>query len=196
VVADDDALVREAQAGNLASFNALVERHQVALYSLALRYVADPQLAEDVTQEAFISAWRGIGGFKGGSFRAWLCRIAINEARDHHRRNSRRPSSSLDALLEAGTIGGLEADRSAGPEELALSSEALRSVERRLQQLPEAQRLVLLLSDVHGLKYDELAEALGLPLGTVKSRLYRARAALRQLLLEGGELPGEIERLY
>ena len=190
LAADDERLVRDAQAGSLASFNLLVERYQSALYSLTLRHVADRQLAEDVTQEAFISAWRAIHTFKGGSFKSWLFRIAVNEARDVHRRNSRRPSSSLDTMLDEGSIGGLEADREPGPEASALSAETLGAVEACLRKLPESQRLVVLLSDVHGLSYEELQDALGLPLGTVKSRLYRARAALRELLLQAGELSG------
>lgn len=186
--ADDEQLVREAQAGSVRSFNLLVERYQTPLYNASLRYVGDRHLAEDVTQEAFISAWRAIRTFRGGSFRAWLFRIALNEARDLHRRAGRRRSSSLDDLLEQGAVGGIEADRAPGPEAAALSSATMRAIEAALRRLPEDQRAAILLSDVQGLSYDEICIALDLPLGTVKSRLFRARAALRKLLVESGEL--------
>ncbi len=185
---DDEALVREAQRGSLASFNALVERYQTQLYNLALRHVGDRQLAEDVTQEAFLSAWRAIRSYRGGSFRAWLFRILVNEARDLHRRSSRRPANSLDAMLDAGLSPRAEQDVSAGPDERALTAETIRAVERCLRMLPEDQRVVVLLSDVQGLSYDEIGRALGLPLGTVKSRLNRGRVQLRRLLVESGEL--------
>lgn len=191
LTADDESLVRDAQAGSLASFNALVERYQTPLYNLVLRHVADRQLAEDVTQEAFLSAWRAIGSFHGGSFRAWLFRIAVNEARDLHRRSARRPSTSLDTMLEEGAAGALGADHAPGPEEKALSAATVRAVEKCIRRLPEDQRLAILLSDVQGLSYEEVAATLELPLGTIKSRLFRARVSLRKLLLESGELSQE-----
>ncbi len=172
----------------MSSFNLLVERYQGQLYSLSLRHVGDRQLAEDVTQEAFISAWRSIRTYKGGSFKAWLFRIAINQARDLYRRSNRHRATSLDELLEQGTVNAPESALEEGPEAAALSSASLRAVEQCLQKLPPEHRLVVLLSDVQGLTYDELTETLGLPLGTVKSRLFRARTALRRLLLETGEL--------
>lgn len=185
---EDETLVRQAQAGSMRSFNVLVERYQTPLYNLCLRYVGDRQLAEDVVQEAFLSAWRAINSWKGGSFKAWLFRIAVNEARDLHRRRSRRPSSSLDDLLEQGASFGAEADRQPGPESLSISASTLRTIEAALQRLPEDQRLVVILSDVQGLSYEEVCATLDLPLGTVKSRLFRARGALRKLLTESGEL--------
>lgn len=188
ILADDEALVQAAREGDPSSFNQLVERYQTSLYNLVLRHVADRQLAEDVTQEAFLSAWRALASYKGGSFRAWLFRIAINEARDLHRRVNRRPATSLDNMIEEGTIGGHEADLERGPEDQALSSATLRAIENCIRRLPDDQRVVLLMCDVEDLRYDEAAEALGLPLGTVKSRLFRARAAMRKLLIESGEL--------
>lgn len=185
---DDDRLVERARGGDLASFNALVERYQGQLYSLSLRNVGDRQLAEDVTQEAFIAAWRGIGSFKGGSFKAWLYKIALNQARDLHRRNARHRAGSLDELLEQGPVSGLETRDQEGPEASALASASRRHLEDCLRKLPEDYRTVVLLSDVQGLSYEEMAESLGLPLGTVKSRLFRARGALRKLLIEAGEL--------
>lgn len=184
----DEQLVREAQAGNLRSFNTLVERHERSLYNLVLRHVSDRQLAEDVTQEAFISAWRAIHTFKGGSFKAWLFRIAVNKARDLYRSRSRRPASSLDDMLEQGVGLGYEADAGPGPEDAALNAATVSAVEQCLLRLPEEHRIVVLLSDVQGLTYDEVCQTLSLPLGTVKSRIFRARAALRKLLIESGEL--------
>ncbi|MDQ3856615.1 MAG: sigma-70 family RNA polymerase sigma factor [Chloroflexota bacterium] len=188
MIGDDEALVRAAQQGSLASFNQLVERYQTALYNFVLRHVFDPQLAEDVTQEAFLSAWRAVSSYKGGSFRAWLFRIAINEARDLHRRAHRRPSTSLDTMVAEGTLGSHEATGERGPEEQVVSSATMQSIEAALQKLPGDQRMVILLSDVQQMPYEEVAEALGLPLGTVKSRLFRGRVALRRLLVESGEL--------
>jgi len=184
----DEQLVREAQAGKLRSFNVLVERHERPLYNLVLRHVSDRQLAEDVTQEALLSAWRALHTFKGGSFKAWLYRIAVNEARDLYRSRSRRQASSLDDMLEQGVGLGFEADLGPGPEDAALSAATISAVERCLLKLPEEHRIVVLLSDVQGLTYDEVCQTLDLPLGTVKSRIFRARAALRKLLIESGEL--------
>ncbi len=184
----DEQLVREAQAGKLRSFNVLVERHERPLYNLVLRHVSDRQLAEDVTQEALLSAWRALHTFKGGSFKAWLYRIAVNEARDLYRSRIRRQASSLDDMLEQGVGLGFEADLGPGPEDAALSAATISAVERCLLKLPEKHRIVVLLSDVQGLTYDEVCQTLGLPLGTVKSRIFRARAALRKLLIESGEL--------
>lgn len=183
----DESLIHEAQSGSLQSFNSLVERYQTQAYSLALRYVGDNYLAEDVTQEAFLSAWNSLGSFKGGSFRAWLFRIVLNECRDIHRKSARQPQMSLEKMLEEGSLLGI-AEPSAGPDTVAMSGSTLRAIERCMQRLPDDQRVAVTLSDVQGFSYDEISVVLGVPVGTVKSRINRGRVQLRKLLLESGEL--------
>ena len=183
-----------AQRGDVAAFNALVLAHQTTVYNVALRTLGNPEDAADATQEAFISAYRAVRDFRGGSFKAWLLRIAVNACYDILRRRQRRPSSSLEVVLEAGESDPGLADRRIGPERAALASETVAAVEAALLTLPEEQRTLVVLCDVQGLSYEEAAEATGAALGTVKSRLSRARARLRDQLSARGELPGELER--
>ncbi len=188
-------LVQRAREGELAAFNSLVLRHQDAAYGLALRFLSSPEAAEDATQEAFIRAYRAIGSFRGERFRSWLFSIVANACRDELRRRRRRPQRSLDEAREREDRPDLDpADPDPTPEAQALSGELREVLERSLMQLPENWRLVVVLSDVQGLSYEEIAEAAGVPLGTVKSRLSRARARLREILLASGELPGAPER--
>lgn len=192
-----DALVRRAQAGELDAFNAIVLRYQDALYGLALRMLGSPDAAADATQDAFIRAYRRIDTFRGGSFRSWLFSIVANRSRDELRRRGRRPQLSLDR-----PAGGGEDDRPALdppdpdplPDARAEQSDLRRTLEDALQRLPHDWREIVLLVDVHGLAYDEASAATGLPVGTVKSRLSRARARLRDLLRDAGELPGPVQR--
>jgi len=187
-IPNDDELVKRAQEGDLDAFNKLVERYQVQMYNLALRYINDAFLAEDVTQEAFVAAWRAIGSFRGGSFRSWLFRILINEAHDLRRRHIKRTPGSLDQMLEELGEFPQMGDPHMGPEETAVSAATFRAIEQYIQKLPEEYKLVLLLVDVQGLAYDEAASVLRLPLGTVKSRLFRGRCMLREFLKGSGEL--------
>ena len=183
-----------AQRGDVAAFNALVLAHQTTVYNVALRTLGNPEDAADATQEAFISAYRAVRDFRGGSFKAWLLRIAVNACYDILRRRQRRPSSSLEVVLEGGESDPGLADRRIGPERAALATETVAAVEAALLTLPEEQRALVVLCDVQGLSYEEAAEATGAALGTVKSRLSRARARLRDQLAARGELPGELER--
>ena len=188
-------LVQRAREGELAAFNSLVLRHQDAAYGLALRFLSSREAAEDATQEAFIRAYRAIGSFRGERFRSWLFSIVANACRDELRRRRRRPQRSLDEAREQPDRADLDpVDPDPTPEAQALSGELREVLERSLMQLPEDWRLVVVLSDVQGLSYEEVAEAAGVPLGTVKSRLSRARARLREILLASGELPGAAER--
>lgn len=194
--ADLDALVRRAQRGELPAFNTLVLRHQDAVYSLTLRMLGQPQAAEDVTQEAFINAWRRLDSFRGGSFRSWLFTIAANRARDELRRNGRRPQTSLDAARDDPGRADLDPpDRDPTPEGAAEQAELRAALEAALLELPPDWREVVLLSDVHGLDYAEIAAATGVALGTVKSRLSRARAHLRTLIEGSRELGDAARRL-
>jgi RNA polymerase sigma-70 factor (ECF subfamily) len=184
---DDASLVARARSGDLAAFNALVETHQDCVYGLCLRILASTQAAEDVTQDAFLSAYRRIETFRGGVFRAWLLRIAANACTDELRRRGRRPQISLDQA----SADGFPIDRADGsesPEDSVLRGELSRHIQAGLMTLPIDQRAVVVFCDIQGLTYEEIAEALGVSLGTVKSRLSRGRARLREILLKQREL--------
>ena len=192
-VAESRAL-EAAQRGDTNAFNELVLLHQTTVYNVALRTIGHSEDAADATQEAFVAAYRAMGDFRGGSFKAWLLRITVNTCYDLLRRRQRRPSTSLDVIVEEGGDNPMFADHQVGPERAALGSETVSMVEQGLQLLPDDQRTVVVLCDIQGLSYEEVAEIEGIALGTVKSRLSRARARLREFLTERGELPAELER--
>ena len=191
---DDQELVRRSQDGDVGAFNVIVERYQGYVLNLSARILGNRTLAEDVTQEAFVSAYRAIGRFRGGSLRAWLLRIAQNGSLDVLRSSRRRPADSLDeALLNSGfqVASGGEP-----PEQSALRHELGAEIQRAILSLPEDQRATLVLIDVQGLSYEEAAEATGGSRGTVKSRLSRARARARSYLSRHRELlPDEFRHL-
>ena len=186
---DEQRLLERARAGDVSAFNTLVLVYQRQAYTLAYRTLGNTDDAADATQEAFLSAFRALHSFRGGSFRAWLLRIVANACIDRARRRQRRTADSLDGLLaEAGEVG-LWADPAPGPEGEALSAETAARIQAGLLELPPEQRLVVVMADIEGLAYEEIAVALHLSLGTVKSRLSRARAKLRAYLMAHGELP-------
>lgn len=187
---DEPALIAAAKKGDLDSFNTLVLTYQHQVYNLAYRIMSDAASASDATQEAFISAWRHIGGFRGGSFKAWLLRIVTNACYDELRRVKRRPASSLESLYveDPTPDADLPPSQLESPEAFTQRRELNRAIQAGIAQLPPDQRIALVLSDVQGMSYEEIAEATGANLGTVKSRLSRARARLRDLLVEHGEL--------
>jgi RNA polymerase sigma-70 factor (ECF subfamily) len=195
---DETALIAAAKKGDLDSFNTLVLRYQHQVYNLAYRIMGDAASASDATQEAFISAWRHIGGFRGGSWKAWLLRIVTNACYDELRRVKRRPSSSLESLYVEDPTPDTELPPSQfeSPEAFTQRRELNRAIQAGIAQLPHDQRIVLVLSDVQGMSYEEITQATGANLGTVKSRLSRARARLRDLLLEHGELVPAEYRLH
>jgi RNA polymerase sigma-70 factor, ECF subfamily len=194
----EQALVRMSQQGDRSAFNQLVERHQAGAYTLAVRMLGDSDIAADVTQDAFFSAYRAISSFRGPSFRAWLYRIVNNTCIDHFRTQRRHPVVSLDAALDTtgnseDTTGGpylpqAMIDSTWDPEKLALQAETARQIQSALLELPPDQRLALVLCDIQGLPYDEIAKVMGTSLGTVKSRIARGRGHLRSILLRDGEL--------
>lgn len=191
-----DDLLRRAQAGELVAFNGLVLRFQDAVYSLVVRMLGQREAAEDVTQEAFVAAWQHLATFRGGSFRSWLFTIAANRARDELRRRGRRPSVSLDAARDDPDRADLDPpDRGPSPEGVAEQAELRAALETALRELPDDWREVVVLSDIHGLDYAEIAQATGVAVGTVKSRLSRARARLRTIALASGELSEAAQRL-
>jgi RNA polymerase sigma-70 factor (ECF subfamily) len=184
-VRDDEVLVRAAQAGDLEAFNLLVQRHERPVFNVALRLLRDVGLAEDATQDTFIRAWQNIRTFQTGSVRSWLYKIATNRSYDMLRASARRPAGSLEAeVVEIEPIWSSGGAGDESPDALALRRELSIYLERALTALPEDQRMVVLLVDVQGLDYHEVAETLGIALGTVKSRLSRARARIRQALAD------------
>jgi RNA polymerase sigma-70 factor (ECF subfamily) len=191
--ADEEWLIERARRGDLDAFNTLVERYQTAIFNLCLRMLGRRELAEDATQEAFLSAYRAIGRLQGNHIGAWFLRIAANACYDELRRRGRRPAGSLDAMIDDPDAGYMPATDDAGPEEETLRAEARRDIELALLELPSDQRLAVILCDVEGLRYDEIAEVTRSSLGTVKSRISRGRARMRELLSREGEpLPGAL----
>jgi len=184
-VADEDRLlIQRCLQGHVEAFGELVRRYQDRLYNAIFRFLGNADDARDVVQEAFLSAFRGLKKFRGGSqFFTWLYRIAVNHALDWKRRGK-----TLRALSEAGTA--TRHNEPADPSVLASPDWHLQRLEEdeRVQQalarLPNEYRLVLILRDVDELSYEEIAEVLDIPIGTVRSRLHRARLELRRLLEE------------
>lgn len=186
---DEAALIRDAQNGDLNAYNTLVLHYQTQAYNVALRIMGDVDSASDATQEAFISAFKAIRRFRGGSFKAWLMRIITNACYDELRRRKRRPQSSLEALYVEDESGdGSFASHSESPEGHAQRMELQQAILDCLQALPEEQRTVAVLRDIEGFNYDEIARSVDVALGTVKSRLSRARLRLRDCLQEFSEL--------
>ena len=181
-----EELVRAAAEGDQDAFAQLVALYEKRVYALALRTTGNQEDAADVAQEAFLAAWRGLPSFRGeAGFSTWLYRLASNAAIDQLRRNRRQRE---EASLDAGEMD--TPDQSPGPQEAAEGSELQRAVADGLASLSEDHRRILLLREYQELSYEEIAGQLGVDLGTVKSRLSRARGALRKILLKSGNLSG------
>jgi len=182
---DEPALISEAQRGSLDSFNTLVLNYQDMLFNTALRIMGDEDAAADATQEAFLSAFRAIKSFRGGSFKAWLLRTVTNACYDELRRQKRRPTTPLEPEMDDGeeieTPRWL-ADPSMSPEEEAETDELEHAIQHCLEALPVEFRSVVVLTDIQGMDYKEVAASIRVPLGTIKSRLARARLRLRECL--------------
>ncbi len=192
---NEPALIELARKGDLDAFNTLVVAYQHQVYNVAYRIMGDEASASDATQEAFISAYKHMGAFRGDSFKAWIYRIVTNACYDELRRRKRRPAFSLEGLVDdSGTEIEFDIpDETPGPEDRAAQSELADAIQAGIETLPPDQRIALVLSDVQGMSYEEIATITGANLGTVKSRLSRARAKLRDYLLASGELlPGSI----
>jgi RNA polymerase sigma factor (sigma-70 family) len=194
---DEAALIQSARKGDLDSFNSLVLVYQHQVYNLAYRIMGDEAPAADATQNAFISAYKNLKSFRGGSFKSWLLRIVTNACYDDLRRKKRRPAVSLDELMNNEDTD-VEYDVPSGedgPETIAQRHELVDLIQSGITTLPEDQRITLVLSDVQGLSYEEIADMTRTNLGTVKSRLSRGRAKLREYLQLHGELLPEAYRL-
>lgn len=183
---DDAALVALSKKGDLPAFNQIVERYQSQVYSVAARIVGDLTTAEDISQETFVSAHRALSKFRGGSLRAWLLRIASNLSYDFLRSTKRRPETSLDESMENPSFSLPSKDPS--PERVAELGELRSEIEKAIASLPDDQRATLVLIDVQGFSYEEASEATGANMGTVKSRLSRARRGVRDYLKDHTEL--------
>lgn len=185
---DDGALVARAQDGDAAAFDLLVRRHQQIVFAVAVRMLGDRDEAEDVAQDVFVRAYRAIGSFRReAKMSTWLVSIAMNLCRNRRRWWARRKRvivASLDEPLETdeGAVGHAVADPAPGPRHRAESAEREQRIMAALQQLGEADRTMIVLRDLQGHSYEEIAKIAGCRLGTVKSRLSRARVQLRALL--------------
>lgn len=190
--AEEQRLVQESQNGDGESFNQIVLLYQRRIYNICFRMLGDTDAASDATQDAFISAFRKIETFRGGSFRSWLTRIAVNTCYDILRARKRRPTVSLDANLSSDdeteyTFDPPDAGET--PEQFLQRRELSDALQKAIFMLPEDQRIIVILSDVQGMSYQEIVEATGSTLGTVKSRLSRGRTKLRDILKKWELLP-------
>jgi RNA polymerase sigma-70 factor (ECF subfamily) len=190
--ADDPAqrrdliLIERARTGDLSAFNDLVELYQDQLFALVARMVPDRDQASDAVQEAFFSAYRNLAGFRGGSVKSWLNRICVNAAMDAQRARRRRPAQPYPELEDESwqPPAGEEAD----PERQVMTAERTRVLREAMTRITDDQRAAIVLFDVEGYDYAEIAEMTGVSLGTVKSRIHRGRLALRALLEDRMEL--------
>ncbi|MGE5249656.1 MAG: RNA polymerase sigma factor [Bacteroidota bacterium] len=193
---DENSLIHAARGGDLEAFNQIVLAHQNFLYRTALNILGDEDAADDATQEALISAFRNFRSFRGASLRAWLTRVVINSCYDELRRRRRHPTLPIeqhDELDQEMDAAPWLADPSRLPQEQVEARELERAIRRGLDSLPPQYRFAAVLVDVQGLSYDEAAEALGIPVGTVKSRVARARLGLRTALARhAGLLPHDL----
>lgn len=180
----DRVLVERTQQGDQAAFGLLVEKYQHRLAKLVSRYVYDSTEVEDVCQEALIKAYRAIGNFRGESaFYTWLYRIAVNTAKNYLISQGRRPpKSDIDADDAAQSEVGAAMRETGTPEANALSRELAETVARTVEQLPDDLKMAITLREIEGLSYDEIAEVMDCPIGTVRSRIFRARDAIDQEL--------------
>ena len=189
-VMNESSLIQEAKRGDVEAFNQLVLDHQDVAYTVAYRILGERDAAADATQEAFISAFRKLHQFKGDHFKPWLMRIVTNACYDELRRRQRRPAGSLEDTLEV-TSGADDLylhTPQENPEQAAQRNELNTAIQDCINDLPDEQRVVAVLADVEGYPYQEIAEITGMQLGTVKSRLSRARNRLRDCLQDVREL--------
>jgi RNA polymerase sigma-70 factor (ECF subfamily) len=188
---DEPELILAAKHGDLAAFNTLVLAYQTIVFNTALRILGDEDLAADASQETFISAFRALNSYRGGSFRAWLLRTVTNACYDELRRKQRRPTTPL----EPGTDDGDEvenprwlADPNASPEDQMDQADLEHAIQHCLDDLPTDFKAVVVLADIQGLDYSEVSVIVKKPLGTIKSRLARARMRMRECLQSFREL--------
>lgn len=195
---DEQALIQDALEGDLNAFNTLVLHYQDMVYNVAYRVMGEHDASCDATQEAFISAYQKLEQYRGGSFKAWLLRIVTNACYDELRRRQRQPMTPLKPDLDDGET--LESpywieDNSPNPEEQSEEAELQESIQNCINKLDKKFRTVLVLVDVEGMDYETTAEIVDTPLGTVKSRLARARDRVQECLQGFWELLPDLFRL-
>jgi RNA polymerase sigma-70 factor (ECF subfamily) len=188
---DEIALIQAARDGDLDSFNHLVLAYQDLIYNQAYRMIGEEESADDATQNTFISAYNHLGSFRGGSFKAWLLRIVTNSCYDELRRRKRRPTVPLEPLDDTGEeveSPSWMVDPAEHPEDQVQRAELHDAIQHCLDKLPDEFRAAVVMVDVQGLDYSEAASSMGKPIGTIKSRLARARLRLRDCLNGFAEL--------
>ncbi|NJC95212.1 MAG: RNA polymerase subunit sigma-24 [Anaerolineales bacterium] len=188
---DEQALIQEAQNGSLDAFNTLILHYQDSVFNTAVRILGDEDLAADAAQEAFISAFKSLSSFRGGSFKAWLMRTVTNACYDELRRQKRRPTTPLEPDTEDGDEMDSPrwlADPNMTPDQEAEANELEHAIQHCLENLPLEFKTVVVMADIQGMDYAEVATSIRVPLGTIKSRLARARLRLRECLQGFAEL--------
>ncbi len=181
---NDLELVKRVQAGDKSAYDVLVRKYQHKIIKLISRYVHDPEAAQDVAQEAFLKAYRGLSSFRGDSaFYTWLYRIAINTAKNYLVAQGRRsPDQDIDVQEAEYFEGATALKENATPERQLLTEEIERTVFRAMKELPDDLKTAITLREIEGMSYEQIAEAMDCPIGTVRSRIFRAREAIdRQL---------------
>lgn len=193
---DEQQLIRQAQRGNVEAFNTLVLHYQDRVYTLAYRIMSDEASAADMAQDAFVTAFRRLDTYRGGNFRSWLLRIATNTCYDELRRLKRRPATPLEEMPGADLDDGPPLpDDSPTPEQVAQQTELNQAIQDCIEALGDAQKIILVMSDIENLSYQEIATMVGIKVGTVKSRLSRARLGVRDCLQNVQELLPSTYRL-
>lgn len=183
---NEEKLISRAAKGDAAAFNELLGAHEQRMYAVCLRMCGNHEDAQDCLQEAMLRVYRSISGFKGqSSFSTWVYRVAMNTCLDELRRRRNKPASSLDGMLDAGWSPSDELDT---PEHHAVASEKRREIRRTIAELPEDMRSAIVLRDIQGFSYEEIAKMLQINVGTIKSRISRGREKLREKFLSRTEL--------
>jgi len=186
---EEQALIQQVQSGDHEAFEQLVKRYEKHVYNLCLRMCGNAEDAKDLSQEAFLKAWRGIGFYKfESSFSTWLYRLTSNVCIDFLRRQKRRPTVSLTVEDDDTAVEQEVVDTAPSPEEVALHRERTNAVAAAMAQLEDEFRMVLTLRVIQDLPYEKIADILDIKVGTVKSRLARARLKLKKLLEDGNIL--------
>lgn len=183
---DEEKLIDRAAKGDAAAFNELLGAHEKRMYAVCLRMCGNHEDAQDCLQEAMLRVFRAISGFKGqASFSTWVYRVTMNTCLDELRRRKNKQTSSLDSLLDAGWSPSDEMDT---PERHAIAAEKQEAIRNTISELPEDMRSAIILRDIQGFSYDEIARILEINVGTIKSRISRGREKLRERFLARAEL--------